>query len=255
MATLSAAVAVEEAGLPPHSLTVELARDASDIEACKQLRYQVFAEELGAHLKSRRPGIDEDVFDDFCMHLMVREPGTGRVVGTTRLLLDRDARRGHGFYSESEFELEQVMRLSGRFMEVGRTCIHADFRSRTALATLWSGLARLVVMHDVDYLIGCASIPMHDKGLVARSLIDRLQPRYALPADCMAVPRLPLPPIDGVSAQDAVVPPLLKGYLRLGARVSREACWDPDFDVADLFVLLDRDNLEKRYARHFMGQA
>lgn len=236
------------------SLSVEIARTGQDLEACQRLRHQVFAGEMGAHLHSRRPGIDEDEFDAFCTHLMVRHSDSGQVVGTTRLLLDRDARRGHGFYSETEFNLDNIVTLPGTILEVGRTCIHADFRSRSALAILWSGLARMVDIHQVDYLIGCASIEMGNRGLAARALIERLAERYAL-ADAQAVrPRLPLPPVEHGGPDEAVtVPPLLKGYLRLGARVSREACWDPDFDVADLFVVLDRDNLERRYARHFMG--
>ncbi len=248
-----AAVAHFETTELPVSLSVELANSVQEVEACKQLRYQIFAEEMGAHLHSRRPGIDEDEFDDFCIHLMVRDNATRRIVATTRLMLDRDARRGHGFYSESEFDLSRVLRQDGTFLEVGRTCIHRDYRSRSALATLWSGLARVVEIHDVDYLIGCASIEMTDRGLGARSLIERLAGKYSLPAELAATPRLALPPVDGIAREDILVPPLLKGYLRLGARVSREACWDPDFNVADLFVMLDRDNLERRYARHFMG--
>lgn len=235
-------------------LTVALARNDDEVMACQRLRFEVFGLELGARLASAPDGLDRDRFDAHCRHLMVRDQASGLVVATTRVLLQQDAPAAGGFYSQSEFELEGVLAQPGRFMEIGRTCIRADHRSRAALTLLWSGLARLVVLHGIDYLIGCASLPMQGTGVQARALIERIAQRYALPEAWNIRPRVPMPPAQGVLETAMQVPPLLRGYLRLGARVSREGCWDPDFDVVDLFVLLNRDNLEQRYARHYLGE-
>lgn len=234
-------------------LVVALAGTQDEIRACQRLRFEVFGLELGARLSSAASGLDRDRFDAHCRHLMVLDRNSGTVVATTRVLLHQDAPMAGGFYSETEFELEGVLSRPGRFMEIGRTCIHVDHRSRAVLSLLWSGLARLVELHEIDYLIGCASLPMHGTGLQARALIERIASRYALPEVWNIRPRVPMPPVEGMLQGELEVPPLLKGYLRLGARVSRAGCWDPDFDVVDLFVLLDRDDLERRYARHYMG--
>lgn len=235
-------------------LTVALARTEAEVRACQRLRYEVFGLELGARLASAASGLDRDRFDAHCRHLMVQDRNNGKVVATTRVLLHQDAAAAGGFYSETEFDLDGVLAQPGRFMEIGRTCIHAEQRSRAVLSLLWSGLARLVALHEIDYLIGCASLPMHGTGLQARALIERLAARYALPEVWNIQPLVPMPPAPAVLETGMEVPPLLKGYLRLGARVSRAGCWDPDFDVVDLFVLLNRDNLEQRYARHFLGE-
>jgi len=235
-------------------LTVSLARDDDEVRRCQRLRHQVFARELGARLHSDVPGLDRDAFDAHCRHLVVRQCDTGTIVGTTRLLLERDARAAGMFYSQTEFELGPVLALPGRFMEVGRTCIHPRFRSGAAIAVLWSGVARMMVLHQVDYLIGCASIPLDDGGMNALSVVRHLRGHHFTPAHLRVRPRLALPPMAVPPPGEATLPALLKGYLRLGARVCGEPCWDPDFNVADLFVLLDRDRLERRYARHFVNR-
>ncbi|MEJ2646370.1 MAG: GNAT family N-acyltransferase [Gammaproteobacteria bacterium] len=248
-ATIMAELHTEHAG----TLTVSLADD-HEVRDCQRLRYQVFADELGARLHTDRPGVDRDAFDPFCKHLLVRDSATGAVAATTRLLLDGDARRAGGFYSETEFDLQPVLGLPGRFMEVGRTCVHGHYRSGAAIAVLWSGVARMMVMHQVDYLIGCASIPLRDGGVYAQSVVERLRDSYFVPEELRVIPKRPLPAWDVPVRPDVALPALLKGYLRLGARVCGEPCWDPDFDVADLFVLLNRDRLEQRYARHFVNR-
>ncbi|MGA7799890.1 MAG: GNAT family N-acyltransferase [Gammaproteobacteria bacterium] len=248
-ATIMAELHAERAG----TLAVSLAND-DEVRSCQRLRYRVFADELGARLYTDVPALDRDAFDPFCKHLVVRNTATGAVAATTRLLLDVDARRAGGFYSQTEFELDAVLRLPGRFMEVGRTCVHRDYRSGAAIAVLWSGVARMMVMHQVDYLIGCASLPLRDGGAYAQSVVDRLRGGYFVSEHLRVTPKRVLPTWDVAAQLDVRLPALLKGYLRLGARVCGEPCWDPDFDVADLFVLLNRDRLEQRYARHFVNR-
>ncbi len=236
------------------SLVVSLAADEDEVRACQALRYRIFAEELGARLGSAALGLDIDAFDPYCMHLLVRDSATGEVVATTRLLLDRDAGRAGLFYSETEFHLEPILALDARILEVGRTCIHADYRNGSAIAMLWAGLARLVEMHDIDYLIGCASLPMADEGVQALALYERLVPQHLVPPALRVEPRLPVTAAHPAGGGMPSLPPLLKAYLRLGAQIGGPPCWDPLFDVADLFIVLDRERLARRYARHFLGQ-
>lgn len=232
-------------------LVVSIARSEADVRACQALRYQVFAQEMGARLDNGRGELNQDDLDPHCIHLVVRDQGSGEVAATTRLLVERDARRVGRFYSESEFELAGVLALPGRRMEVGRTCVSATYRSGHAIALLWSGLAQLLVLHEVDFLMGCVSLPLAAGPQGVRDLVAGLDARHSLPAELGVRPRLPLPHGDSRSGE-LTVPGLLRSYLRMGARFSAEACWDPVFDVADLFVLLDRERITRRYARHFV---
>lgn len=240
-------------------LVVGLAAGREELRACQALRHRVFAEELGARLHDDAGGLDQDHFDAYCKHLLVQDEATGEVVGTSRVLLERDAEYCGGFYSETEFDIDPVRALPGRLMELGRTCIHPDYRTGAAITVLWSGLARLMVMHRIDYLFGCASLPMSDGGALARSLTRRLPQTSIAPAALQVQPRRPVPgPVPGDALavdRSQPLPTLLRAYLRAGALVCGEPCWDPDFDVADAFVLLARDKLESRYARHFLDRS
>ncbi|MDD3518100.1 MAG: GNAT family N-acetyltransferase [Chromatiales bacterium] len=233
-------------------LSTELATTEQDILASKRLRYDIFASEMGARLKSAQAGIDEDEYDRWCHHLLVRETDTGEIVGSTRILTDAQARLAGGFYSESEFDLGAIRRLPGRVMEVGRTCIRPDYRSGAAIGVLWSGLARFMATHRMDYMMGCASIGMQDGGHQAHAIMGRLREKHLSPEHQRVAPRLALPNLGPVQPSPATMPPLLKAYLRLGARICGEACWDPDFNVADVFILLDMRQLPMRYQRHFL---
>jgi len=237
-------------------LYVELAASEEDIHASQALRYRVFAQEQGAKLKSAAEHIDRDHFDPHCAHLLVRETGSDRVVGSTRLLTDAGAAKAGGFYSAGEFELDNLLALPGRRLEVGRTCIDPGYRQGAAIAVLWSGLAAYVNQHQIDYLFGCASIELEDGGVRARAIMNRLRQQALAPISMQVTPRLPLPePADAADrALSAPLPPLLKAYIRLGALVCGEACLDPDFNVADVLVLVDMDKMDAAYARHFFAR-
>ena len=236
---------------PPSSFRAELARSAAALEAAQRLRYTVFAEEMGATLHTSVPGLDQDRFDPYCRHLIVRD-ALGQVIGCTRILTANAAQRAGGFYSQTEFELGPVLALPGRLAEIGRTCIHPDHRSGAAISTLWSGLAGLIATWGIDYLIGCASIPLGTESGAAWALYADLAPRYLLPESLRVIPHLPLPRHDGLIPQRPALPPLLKAYLRLGARLGGPPCLDPHFKAADVFILLATAQIERRYARHFL---
>jgi len=234
-------------------LYVELAAGPQAVRQAQALRYRVFGEELGARLKDPHAGLDADEFDAHCHHLLVRETRTDRVVGCTRLLKGETARRIGGFYSAHEFDLGAIPALPGKLLEVGRTCISAECRKGAAIAVLWSGIAGYIELHDIDYLFGCASVPLGEGDLHAAAVMNRLR-RQAMAARALRVtPKAPLLGADvREDVLDAPLPPLLKAYVRLGARACGEACRDPDFGVGDILMLLDLGDLNPIYARHFL---
>lgn len=215
------------------------------------LRYQVFSTEFGAQLRGAEIGLDRDDFDPHCSHIGVRDLDSGELVATTRLLDGLTARRLGRFYSEDEFCLQGLAELDAPILEIGRTCVHPAYRNGATIAVLWSALADVLNQGGYRYLMGCASISMRDGGIQAQAIMQRLRERYLCTELLRANPKNPLPTLELPDNVIAETPALLKAYLRLGAKVCGEPCWDPDFQVADVFILLKRDELCPRYARHF----
>lgn len=236
-----------------HSLYLSLAANTDDIRAAQRLRHQVFIEEMGALLEGNEHGIESDHFDPYCQHLLVRDAAAGdRVAGCYRILTHTQAARAGGYYSESEFDLGEIFRLPGRFMEVGRTCVHPDYRNGATIALLWRGLARFMGLHRFDYLMGCASIPLNSGVNFVIDLYHALARTHLAPPGRRVYPRLPLLGLHpGLHQKGIEIPALLKAYLRMGAKVCGEPAWDPQFNVADFFLLLPVEELNPRYARHF----
>jgi len=236
-------------------LCVDLAFSPEDFREAQALRYKVFGEEMGAKLKGVESGLDVDEFDPFCQHLLVRESDSERVVGCTRLLTDENANRIGRFYSEGEFDLTAVRALPGRMLEVGRTCIAQEYRQGAGIAVLWSGLAAFIHLHGFDYLFGCASVPLGEQDRQAAAIMNRLR-RLAMAAPHIRVN--PLEPLSRSQISGSVLdapPALLKAYVRLGAKACGEPCRDGDFGVADVPMLLDVDELNPSYSRHFLERA
>lgn len=246
------------AGFGKPELFVGLARDEEDVRAAQRLRYKVFAEEMGAQLHSDMPGLDVDPFDTFCRHLIVRDRRHGEhgeVVACMRVLQDTDARVAGSFYSETEFELGALITAPGRVMEIGRVCVHPEYRGGMVVSMLWAGLARFFQVTEFNRIIGCASIPLAADGAGAMAAFAALAERYMAPAEFRVTPKLPLPLRDGPVPEAARIPSLLLAYMRLGAKICGEPCWDPDFNTADLVVLLNPADLRQRYAKRFLKQA
>lgn len=235
------------------ALTVALARSGDEVLEAQRLRYRVFAEELGARLGGTVPGVDRDLYDAHCEHLLVRDTRSGEVVGTYRLLSGARAASLGGFYAETEFDLTRLRHLRADTLEIGRSCVHPDYRSGATIALLWAGLAEFVARHDYRYVIGCASLAMTDGGHAAAAIYRRLAARHLSPVEYRVFPRceLPLAALDH-GAGDGAPPALVKGYLRVGAMICGAPAWDPDFNTADLLMLLPVARMDGRYARHFM---
>jgi putative hemolysin len=232
--------------------SVNLATTPGEVEEAQRLRWRVFAEEMGARLDPRTPGVDRDFYDAHCDHLLVRETDGGEVVGTYRLLTPEAAKKVGGYYSEQEFDLTRFNQLRPRMVELGRSCVHPDHRSGAVIALLWSGIADYMRRGGYEHLIGCASVSMADGGHVAASIYHAVTERALSPIEWRAFPRcrLPLEALD--MNLKAPLPPLIKGYLRAGAYVCGEPAWDPDFNTADLFMLLPLRRLDQVYARRFL---
>ena len=246
-------------GLDEARFAVAWARDDEDVRQAQQLRYLVFAKEMGAHLavpKGSPAGHDIDVFDPFCEHLLVRTttPGgqSGPVIGTYRVLTPANAQRVGGLYSDGEFDLTRLRPLRSKMVELGRSCVHPDWRSGGAILALWGALAEFMHRNDLDTMIGCASVTMRDGGHFAASLWEQLRQTHLAPIHRQVVPRLPLPVAELRNDMRVDAPPLIKGYLRCGAKVLGPPAWDPDFNTADLPLLLRTEDLPLRYRRHFL---
>lgn len=248
---------IESAQFARAGLSVGLATTSTEVEDAQRLRHAVFVEEMGARVQCRRPGIDEDRFDPYCDHLLVRDLATGDVVGTYRILPPDRAAAAGGYYSEQEFDLSRLEHLRGGLVELGRSCIHPGYRTGPAIALLWGALARYMVRGGHRFLIGCASVGMADGGHAAANLYRRLEATHLAPPEYRTFARCPLPVAellgDPPGGPPPEPPPLVKGYLRMGAYVCGEPAWDPDFNTADLPILLPMARVSGRYARHYLG--
>ena len=205
-------------------LRVSLASSEEEILAAQKLRWRIFADELGARLPSRTPGVDRDIYDPYCDHLIVRDEESDRVIGTYRILSPDAARRIGGYYSETEFDLTRLGHLRDNLVEIGRSCIDADFRTGGVITLLWGGLARYMHQRGYDYLMGCASLGMRDGGHNAAGVYNALSEHMA-PLEYRVFPRCPLPLDRLEPTPKPELPPLVKGYLRAGAWVCGEPAW------------------------------
>jgi putative hemolysin len=238
-------------------LVVEWAKHQDHVREAQRLRYQVFAEEMGARLSSTIAGHDIDLFDDFCEHLIVRDTASNHVIGTYRVLTPAQAKRIGSTYSDLEFDLVRLRSYRERMVELGRSCVHHEHRHGGVIIALWGALAEFMVRNKLDVMIGCASIPMLHQGVVsgevAASIWQQLRQTHLASIELQVTPRLALPVEKWQTAQVFEPPALIKGYLRLGAKVLGAPAWDPDFNTADLPMLMKIHDLPARYRKHFLG--
>jgi len=244
----------EETVTAQHRLQVAWARTEDELREAQRLRYRVFAEEMGARL-SGPPGLDVDSFDQYCDHLLVRDLDTLKVVGTYRVLPPYQALCAGRLYAESEFDLSRLAHLRPKMVEVGRSCVHPDYRSGAVIMSLWGGLGSYMTCNGYETMLGCASVPMGDGGHYAANLYCSLDASALTSPEYRAFPHTPLPVDDLRTGARVAPPPLIKGYLRLGAKLCGAPAWDPDFNTADFLTLFRLSEINARYARHFLGEA
>ncbi len=248
------------------SLEVRLARSEAELHAAQEVRYRVFCEEMGASVGStdslRR---DADRFDDVCDHLIVCDrdlpgPDHRRVVGTYRLLRQERAREAGGFYSTAEYELEQMIACNPglRFMELGRSCVLPAYRSKRTIEALWQAIWAYVREYKVDVMAGCASFPgivpaAHAQALTFLANNCRADESWSISAVASRYHSMDLMPAEAVDAKEAIrqMPPLVKGYLKLGARFGDGCVIDHEFRTVDVFVVLPIAFIAQRYIDYY----
>lgn len=237
-------------------LTVLWARHLDEVRQAQRLRHAIFAGEMGAVLHTPLAGHDVDRFDDFCEHLLVRDEATDEVVGTYRLLTPVQAKRAGGLYTETEFDIRALESLKPSMVELGRSCVHADYRSGAVIMALWGALAQFMLRNRLSSMVGCASIPMLHQGRIsgdaAASIWHQVSQTHLADPAWHVHAHTPLPLMQFDSSHSAEPPALIKGYLRLGARVLGAPAWDADFNTADLPMLMRIDELPARYKKHFL---
>lgn len=237
---------------PRYSLLV--ARDGEEVRAAQRLRYRVFAEELGATLHTSEPGLDVDAFDEHCDHLVVREDVSGEIVGCYRMLPPERVTAAGMLYAETEFDLRNLASLRGSLVETGRSCVHPEHRTGAVVSLVWAGIARYMLLSGHSWLAGCASVPLSDGGTLAAGVWDTVRRKHYAPPEYRVRPLRPWDPTGVDVPRRTAIPALLKGYLRLGARVCGPPAVDADFGVVDLFVLLGLDRVDRRYLAYFLGE-
>jgi putative hemolysin len=236
---------------------VKIAAEPGEIEEAQRLRFEVFNLELHKGLESSyQRGLDVDEFDAYCDHLIVRDTQSREVVGTYRLLRGAQARQHIGFYSEKEFDLSRIKRLDGELMELGRSCARKDFRDRALIPLMWEAIAEQVRKFHVRYLFGCGSLYTTDAAEVS-AVFALLKNKY------YTTDALRVEPVErcrfhnlteGIASADESsqfqkLPSLIKGYLRIGARVAGPPALDAEFGTADFFLLLDFAGLKGEYLK------
>jgi putative hemolysin len=248
-------------------LGVRIAADAAEVDAVQALRYRVFYQELGARpdastAASRR---DRDIYDSVADHLLVVDhnlgEGAASVVGTYRLIQREAASRIGRFYSSDEYDISRIEANPGRILELGRSCVDDGYRNRAVMQLLWRGIAAYVFQHKIGLMFGCASLPGTDPEALAVELTylyynhlapASIRPR-ALPHRHVEMRRLDRDAIDSRTALNKL-PPLIKGYLRLGGFVGDGAVVDPQFNTTDVAVVVQTDLVTDKYYKHYERQ-
>lgn len=250
------------------NLGVRLAANADEVDAAQALRYSIFYDEMGAHpdAATRASRRDADAFDAVADHLLVVDhvlgDGPKAVVGTYRLIQPAAAAKIGRFYSADEYDIGAVLRFPGRAMELGRSCVNVAYRNRAVMQLLWRGIASYVALNQIDLMFGCASLPGVDPDALATELTylysHHLAPENirlrALPSRYVDMRRKDPATIDARRAL-ASLPPLVKGYLRLGGFVGDGAVIDTQFNTIDVAVVVQTDLVTKKYLRHYERQA
>ncbi|MGZ4582785.1 MAG: GNAT family N-acetyltransferase [Mycobacterium sp.] len=251
--------ATDSSAGPHYSLL--LSTDPGMIEAAQRLRYDVFSSTPGFALPAaggeRR---DVDRFDEYCDHLLVRDDDTGELVGCYRMLAPAGAIAAGGLYTETEFDVHAFDPLRPSLVEMGRAVVRDGHRNGGVVLLMWAGILAYLDRYGYDYVTGCVSVPIGDEsdgenpGSQLRGVRDFILTRHAAPPEYRVRPYRPVVvggrPLDAIAAPPRpTVPPLMRGYLRLGAQVCGEPAHDPDFGVGDFCVLLDKRRADTRYLR------
>ncbi|EKM98670.1 MULTISPECIES: GNAT family N-acetyltransferase [unclassified Acidocella] len=246
------------------NLGVRLATTEAELRAAQSLRYKIFYEQMGAKADAATLAsqLDQDEFDAIADHLLVVDHDLGEgaesVVGTYRLIRQEAAEAFGRYYSESEYNISALRAFPGRKLELGRSCTAEAYRSRMVMQLLWRGIAAYVFHYGIELMFGCASLSGTDPDALAAELTylslhhrapEAIRPR-ALPDLYVEMARLPPEAIDPKGALMRL-PPLIKGYLRLGGFVGDGAVIDSQFNTTDIAIIVQTDLVTEKYYRHY----
>jgi putative hemolysin len=247
---------------PRYSLL--LSTDPALIESAQRLRYDVFRQEPGFTLTGQDAGLDVDRFDEHCDHLLVREDNSGELVGCYRMLSPTGAVAAGGLYTATEFDIQALDGLRPSLVEMGRAVVRKDHRNGAVVLLMWAGILAYLDRCGYDYVTGCVSVPVNGDGgppgAQIRGVRDFVLRRHAAPPQYRVYPHRPViidgRPLDEIPAPARpMIPPLMRGYLRLGARICGEPAYDADFGVGDFPALLDKRQADTRYLRRLRSVA
>ena len=241
-------------------LEVRLARNEDEVAAAQRLRYRIFYEEMAARPTAAMlaSASDFDDFDRVCDHLLVVDLTSGAVVGTYRLIRRAAARRYGRFYSADEYDISPLLEYPGEILELGRSCVAEGYRTRLAMQLLWRGIAAYVFHHRIGLMFGCASLPGTDIGALRLPLSYLYHHHLAPPAlrPCAVESRrveMALMAKEEIDTPKAIaeLPPLIKGYLRLGGFVGDGAVIDHQFNTTDVCIIVKTDLVTAKYYKHY----
>ncbi|AEF41664.1 GNAT family N-acetyltransferase [Hoyosella subflava] len=248
---------------PRYSLV--LSTDRADVRAVQALRYEIFRSEPGFSDSIGEDGRDADRFDEFCDHLLVRDEANGEIIGCYRMLPPEAANAAGGYYTSTEFRLTGFDGIMSSTVEMGRACVHPDHRNGAVLSLMWAGILQYLTLTRNEWVLGCVSVPVQFSpgdvpGANVRAVRDALHTRHRCPPPMDAHPFRPVVldgrGLDDIAAPERVrMPPLLRGYLRLGARICGEPAYDPDFGVADFVTVLGVRQANQRYLERLRSAA
>lgn len=241
---------------------------SSDLDhrvAAQRLRYNVFANEPGFRIPDDGTGLDADRFDEHCDHMLVRDDASGEFVGCYRMLPPDKVSAAGGYYTATEFDLTQLDPEGMRIVEMGRACVVPDHRNGSVLTLMWAGILHYIQLTGYEWVMGCVSVPMRDTpadppGVNVRGVRDMLLGRHASDPERRVHPYNPVN-VDGKTLDELTppsrpkLPPLVRGYLRLGAEICGEPAHDPAFAVADFVALLGLNTINTRYLERLQDAA
>ncbi|MFC3961280.1 GNAT family N-acetyltransferase [Nocardia jiangsuensis] len=260
---LTAPARPSDAGVERARYALVVSSDAEHREAAQRLRYRVFADEPGFSIPDTGTGLDADRFDEFCDHLLVRDEATGEYVGCYRMLPPEQAEAAGGYYTATEFDLSALDPHGNRIVEMGRACVLPAHRNGSVVTLMWAGILHYIQLTGHEWVMGCVSVPMRDRpedpaGVNVRGVRDQVMAKHAserrvrpynpVVVDGRTLDELPAP-------RRPKLPPLMSGYLRLGAEVCGEPAHDPDFAVADFVVMLGLSTINTRYLNRLQDAA
>ena len=241
---------------------VKFAENEDELKEVQRLRYKVFNEEQKRGLKiSGEDGLDADEFDDYCLHLMVKEKSSGKIIGTYRAQLGFVAAAAKGFYSAREFEIRGLSKIADRCLELGRSCVSPGYRNGAVIALLWNAISEILSRSGMIYMLGCVSLETTNPR-IGWALHEYLTEVNHLNRKVKAIPRseyrLERPPISDITkalsdleALKKHLPPLFKAYMRVGAAICGEPALDSEFGTIDFCMVVDMGKVPYRYVRHF----